>query len=404
MGLVSFVHGQVWRRLPRDKRRQLLFGTARLVAPKPAASPRPKGPIYVVGALRAPTGLGESARLCLAALTAAGYDARPLDVTAALFQPAAPDLGLLPDAAREPGPGTLIVHCSAPLMPFVLLALGHSFLRSKRVIGYWAWELPEAPAEWGKNIKFVHEIWTTSRFSAAALAPLAKGRPLYVVHHPVAMTGEGAALPKVQRDRPFTVLTIFNMASSFARKNPVAAIEAFKLAFAGRQDVRMIVKTMRMGDAPAAAEELRAAARAEGVSLLEDASSHDELMRYYREADVVISLHRSEGFGLVVAEAMLAAVPVVATDWSGTADFLGSDIGFPIPYRLVPARDPQGEYDQPGSRWAEPDIAAAASALAILERDAALARRLGEAGHAKALAMFGVETYAATVAQSLGPP
>ena len=94
-----------------------------------------------------------------------------------------------------------------------------------------------------------------------------------------------------------------------------------------------------------------------------DQASLDAL---YGEADAVISLHRSEGFGLVIAEAMLRGVPVVATGWSGNTDFLSKATGMPIGYDLVPAVDPQDTYDFSETVWAEPRIEEAAQALRTL--------------------------------------
>ena len=89
----------------------------------------------------------------------------------------------------------------------------------------------------------------------------------------------------------------------------------------------------------------------------------------YGQADAVISLHRSEGFGLVPAEGMLAGRPVISTDWSGPTDFLNKENGVPVGYKLVAASDPQGFYEHPSMTWAEPDVYDAAGKLnSLLDR------------------------------------
>ena len=82
--------------------------------------------------------------------------------------------------ARHEGPGTLIVHTSAPLMPLILSQLGRRVIDGKRVIGYWAWELPAAPRDWRIGVPFTHEIWVPSAFTASAIKPIAEGRPVRV--------------------------------------------------------------------------------------------------------------------------------------------------------------------------------------------------------------------------------
>jgi glycosyltransferase involved in cell wall biosynthesis len=111
----------------------------------------------------------------------------------------------------------------------------------------------------------------------------------------------------------------------------------------------------------------------------------------------VLSLHRSEGFGLVPAEAMLLGRPVVATDFSGTTDFIDSGCAMPVPYRLIPARDPRGVFEAPGADWADADIGAAAQALRLLAGDPALRARIGAAGRAAAMARLGAAPLADAV-------
>ena len=112
----------------------------------------------------------------------------------------------------------------------------------------------------------------------------------------------------------------------------------------------------------------------------------------------MLSLHRSEGFGLVPAEAMMAGKPVVATDWSGTTDFLDAASGCPVPYRLLEARDDRGVFATPGALWSEADIGAAAARLRALADDAALRARVGAAASARAQACFGAAPLRAALA------
>src|SRR5690349_17492545 len=134
--MIGRLHRQVWQRLPYALRRGLLFRATSLLAPRARSGAQAVPPIIVAGALRAASGLGRSARLCLDALQMGGADAAALDLTVPLRQP----VTIAPPEAQDaaPGPGTLILHVNAPLTGMALLAIGRRRLRGKRIIGYWA--------------------------------------------------------------------------------------------------------------------------------------------------------------------------------------------------------------------------------------------------------------------------
>ena len=150
---------------------------------------------------------------------------------------------------------------------------------------------------------------------------------------------------QVERDaaRPFTVLTIFNMASSFARKNPCAAISAFRSAFGDDPHARLIIKLANMSAYPHGLKLIQVAiADARNITLISASLEKSALNALYSEADVLISLHRSEGFGLTLAEAMLRGLPVIATNWSGNVDFLTGDPGIRCLIVWCPRRTHRG--------------------------------------------------------------
>ncbi len=200
----------------------------------------------------------------------------------------------------------MILHVNAPLAPLALLMLGRPALRGKRIIGYFAWELPDLPDDWIAALDHVHEIWVPSRFTAEAFRRHTN-RPVHVVPHPVPVSGAetGAGVGTVA-GAPFTVLTPFNMASGFTRKNPVAAVRAFKLAFGdGAADARLILKTHHVSAYAAGCGELAAAIDGDPrITLLDRTMDRAELDKLVAGSDALMLLHRSEGFGLPLAEAM----------------------------------------------------------------------------------------------------
>jgi glycosyltransferase involved in cell wall biosynthesis len=402
--LRSLFHRRVWRRLPYRWRRAFLFGVTAYAAPRPDPGAAAATPIIVVGALRTASGLGESARLCHDALLAGGFPVYGVDLTAPLMQAVDRFDFAFRDGAALQGPGTLILHVNGPLVPLAMLLLGAGLVRSKRVVGYWAWELPEVPREWARGAPFVHEIWAPSTFAAQAFEAIAEGRPVHVLPHPVADLGPApGSRPAQAPARPFTLLTLFNMTSSFARKNPCAAIEAFRRAFADDPGARLTVKCTNGAVYP---QGLAAIAHAIGaatnIRFVDRVMSGVEIDALYAQADAVVSLHRSEGFGLTIAEAMLRGLPVLATNWSGNVDFLDDETGIPIGYALTPARDPQGTYDHPAMEWAEPDIDAAAQTMRRLRDAPELRRRLGAQAREVARRIFSRAEYCRNAAKVLG--
>lgn len=385
----------LWRSMPPGLRRSLLFGTTRLAAPAARLpGPPPAEPVVVVGPVSSATGLGEGARLCMRALRGQGLDVRGFDVSPVMLggDPAEPiDLG----AAVGPGPGTVILHVNAPLAPLALLMLGRAVVKAKRIIGYFAWELPDLPADWIAALAHVHEIWVPSRFTADAFRRHTD-RPVRIVAHPVAAPGRvrpatGGA------GAPFTVLTPFNMASGFTRKNPVAAVQAFKLAFGDRASdgQRLILKTHHVSAYPAGRDQLAEAIDGDPrVSVLDGTLDRAELDGLIAGSDAVMLLHRSEGFGLPLAEAMGHGVPVVATNWSGNTDFMDFGNSCPVSYCLVPARDPQGSYHYADQVWAEPSVENAARQLRLLADSPAARAGLGAAAVATIRRRCSAEAYA----------
>lgn len=390
--VLRFTHLHLWRRLPHKARRTVLFRLASVWAPRPDSDAKAEVPIIVVGMLRHASGLGAAARACHNALKASGLPVYGIDLTETLMHEVNHSDFAYDDGRSLLGQGTVFLHISGPLVPLAMAGLGRAFVRRKRVVAHWFWELPEVPKDWSPAIPFVHEICVNTTFVRDAIRPIACGRPLHVVPYPLLL--DPAPRPVRRSDRPFTVLVVFNIASSFARKNPCAAIAAFRQAFSNNPSVRLIVKYMNAFVWPEGVRLMEEAAReADNIELRGDVLDEDGMAALFDEADVVMSLHRAEGLGLVVAEGMLRGLAVIATDWSGSVDFLTPETGVPIGYRLMPVNDPQGKYPS-AMLWAEPNIDEAAAALQALRADPAWRQRLGAAAVAHAGEFFRPARYA----------
>jgi glycosyltransferase involved in cell wall biosynthesis len=370
---VSPVH-RLWRLLPADARRRALVRITAALASRPdRPPPPPRAPVIIAGYFNASSGLGEAARRLADMFEAAGTPVHRADLTRALHQ-GDPSVGSVDEERRSRatlprGPGTLILQVNGPLLPWAMAALGRASVADKHVIGFWNWELPVLPATWRPGFRFLHRVWAPSAFSAAAFridrAPTVEVVP-YSVPEPSPSALDRAAFGLPQD--AFVTLSILDASSSVERKNPAASIHAHRLAFGDRPDRILVIKTYRTEDAgPAWREVADLAAGAPNIRILDRRMSRGDVWALIRAADAFISLHRAEGFGLALAEAMRLGVPVVATGWSGNMDFMTRDNSMLVDYTLVPAHDSAGVYSVRGAHWASPDLAMAADALRRLK-------------------------------------
>ena len=386
---------RLWRLLPPVGRRRALTYAAACLAPHPDPTPQPPANGLVVGGeLSRASGLGEGARLMLRGAARLGLPTWPMDL-------GAPGLGHVAEvdppttqppfagppftSPAVPPPGTpLVVHVNSPMLPLAMLRLGRGLLRGRRVIGYWAWELPVVSPDWHAGLKFVHELWAPSSFTAAALEPLLPGRVRIVRPALAALPPTPSHLDRAAFGLPpdaVIVLVAFNLASSFVRKNPLAAIAAFRAAFGARPDRLLLLKVGNPTHFPDDFATLRAAAAgAPNIRIETRLLPPDDHAALMNAADIVLTLHRSEGLGLVAAEAMLLGKPVVATGWSGNLDFMDDASAALVPVRLVPPQDPRGVLQVAGTVWADPDLAVAAAHLRRLADDQAARVALGARG------------------------
>lgn len=376
---------RLWRLLPMRARRDVLARLGAAVAPRPDRDPpTPQGGVVVAGEIHRASGLGEGARLMRHALDGLGvpnWGVQAGLVAAGENAALAVDTDAQPD---WPAHAPIVVHVNAPQMPLALARLPRALVRGRYVIGYWAWELPVAPKNWQYAARFAHEIWVPSPFTAQALANVYPG-PIRVVPHAVAChPPQPAALDRQAFGLPMeavVTLVSFSLASSFERKNPLGAIAAHKAAFGERPDRILVLKLAHGAHYPQDLARLQAAiGGAANIRLETRTLPTADAHALTRCSDIVLSLHRSEGFGLVPAEAMALGVPVVVTGWSGNMAYMDETCAALVGYQLVPAHDPRGVFEAQGAVWAQADLAQAVAHLQRLAEDAQARKALGQAG------------------------
>jgi glycosyltransferase involved in cell wall biosynthesis len=366
--------------------------------------PDARSGIVVAGELCNATGMGVGAQLMQQALTTMGIPNWGIDTASpwhlGRINPTPLQMAAIPAGAP------IVLHVNAPMLPLVMCRLPRALVRCRRIIGFWAWELPTVSDDWIVGSDYVHEVWVPSNFTAAAIEPILPGR-VRVVPHPLALPRpQPSSLGRSAFDLPdntVVILCSFNLASSLSRKNPMAAIAAFRAAFGDRQDRILLLKIGNSHHFPAEFARLVEAAAGPNIRLETRCLSTGDHLALIAAADIVLSLHRSEGFGLVPAEAMLLGKPVIATAWSGNMDFMDPDSAALVDYRLVPARDPRGTYQVADAVWAEPDVADAAAHLRRLADDEAARLALGARARAAAQDRLGSAPLAEAV-RALGLP
>lgn len=243
-------------------------------------------------------------------------------------------------------------------------------------IASWYWELAKIAGEWRSLASLIDEIWAPTSFVAGAMRAV---MPVPVTEMlPAVSIGE---IEQVSRDslgineNDFLFLFMFDMCSDIERKNPLGLIRAFRRAFSRRDKAVLLIKTTRATADPERWAALKAASREHDILLIDDLGSRARAYGYIQTCDAFVSLHRAEGFGLGLAEAMLVGKPVIATNYSGNLSFMMPETTHLIDYDLIPIQK-SGPIYKAGYRWANPSEEHAAELMrrVFRDRDAALAK------------------------------
>ncbi len=360
---------------------------SRVRLPALPRGPKPGMSVNVTGLFRGTLGLGEAARGYVEGLEAANVavTTTTVDVRQFVKETGGPHAGYgevhYAERSGNTSAGFNLICINADELVAFADSVGESFFAARPSIGVWAWETDQVPERWGPAFNLLDEIWVYSTYVAENLgraAPI----PVRCVPPPVSPPDPGDVELELDVPDGFRFLFMFDFFSTTSRKNPVGLVNAFRQAFEPGEGPQLVVKTINGVHRPEALEELLWAARGRpDVHVVDRSLSARERDALVAGCDCYVSLHRSEGFGLTIAECMALGKPVIATAFSAPTDFMTEDNSYPVPYEMTRVGADCQIYPAEGT-WADPDVAAAARLMRRVVEDPAEAAAKGERARA----------------------
>ena len=312
--------------------------------------------VEVVGFFKSASGIGESARLCARQLQDNGIKVRCTSVEKAFLKPE--ELAwAFENTCRQEEVGCRIIHLNPPMMPPAIFKTGLRNYMNVYNVAYWAWELDKIPMEWEKAFRYVNAVFCPSDFTSETIRKYTD-KPVMTVHHPVRA---GEFDPGMRErlgigDDVFLVSSLFSFGSALERKNPASVIRSFASVFGGNEKACLTLKSNHGGDSKEKERLLADIASYPNIRLIDDLWEKEMVAGLLKTSDVFMSLHRSEGFGLPIAEALLLGTPVIVTNWSGNTDFCREENAFLVDADMVPVQSDFPEFaSMTDAKWAAPE-------------------------------------------------
>jgi glycosyltransferase involved in cell wall biosynthesis len=313
--------------------------------------------VYIIGDLYSESGLGNVTRSLIASFDQ-NIDFKLINLPLSIESKQG-EYSFQKREAKKLGDGICIFVGNPSILLQAFLKLNPYYLFANYTIGVWFWELEKIPANWERVEKLVNEVWAQSEFSARVFrksSSIVKVMPFslpYQVKHK--FKREYFSLPEKQ----FVFLMTFDYLSHVARKNPSAVIQAFLEEFGSDQSVTLVIKSVNQNLPVINKNLLPSKAREnKNIKFIDDYLTKDEMLSLIEVVDCYVSLHRSEGLGLGLAEAMSLGTLVIGTKYSGNMQFMNQKNSLLVDYTLVPVKVDEYPYAD-GNVWAEPKISSA---------------------------------------------
>ena len=341
------------------------------------------------GHLSSVFGLAGGAKATLRSLTAAGLSVNSINMQLNTHE--AFDCEQQLDSKPIDNASIDIIHTNPNILKSVPNLLKVSELKSPLRIAYWAWELEEFPNGWETAFDQYDEIWCPSSYCATALIQRSPIPVISIPHLPdwnkLDQLSKKRALLQQQQieSKPVQFLCLFDFWSTLERKNPEAVIKSFKLAFqnqlAHAPKARLVIKSSNAKQFPLDAKKISLIIDNDpNIEWIDTLLSQNELENLYLKSDVFVSLHRAEGFGLCIAEAMASGLTVIATGYSGNLEFMPIGSAHLVPWHYTSVKETTGDYPI-GAIWAEPCLDYVVNCMHELVNNFEANRILGWAGH-----------------------
>lgn len=347
------------------------------------------GGVDVMGYFTTEFGVGEAARTIVATLRTADIDVCTINYTGTESRS---EHSFATD--DESHHHVLICSINAEQLVAARNRLGGTFFSDRYVIGQWFWELEEAPSWYQSAWSMVDELWAPTRFIQTMLQKSAPSNvQIHYVPLPVRQTDVNVTVTRrhFHLDNRYMFLFVFDLLSIMKRKNPLGLIDAYTQGFDSDEGAQLVIKTMNGDKRPDdLALLLKAASERSDITVIDSYYSRSETSRLISLADCYVSLHRSEGLGLTLSEAMSYGVPVIATNYSGNTDFMNNRNSFLIGWDRTAVGEGAGGYNSTAT-WAEPRISDAVSAMQYVFQNQNEARVRGAQGRDDVLGDFSVE-------------
>lgn len=332
--------------------------------------------VNLVGYIRGDFGLGESCRLVAGALKTSGI---PFSVYRVPIHGDAPENNMdWVGNEQESLPYCVnLIHLNPDGMARDIWKLGTKIFANRYNIGFFLWEQMDFPQQWDCILELVDEIWTPAEFVSRSIQKRTQ-KPVFTMPYGLLKPNVLENCNRKYFGLPENVclfLVSYDGYSCSERKNPMASVRAYCNAFSQSEAcVGLVIKATHASD-----EDLQAFQQMlkgyPNIYVLTDSFSKAEFNSLLQCIDVYVSLHRAEGFGLVMAEAMMLGTAVIATNWSANTEFMNDEVAWMVPADIIELDKDVFPY-QKGTHWAQPDEKNAAKGMQELFKNKKMRQQL----------------------------